>query len=506
MNILFFLVKSMTRTSSASVHEMKGRDLAFIALVVILIAFVYLLASRFTYGIGFPLDDSWIHQTYARNLAHNGEWAFRSGVPSAGSTSPLWSVLLAVGFIVNLSPYIWTYLLGVLALFALAALCEWTVRSLITSYRPRFPWVGIFIAAEWHLVWAAMSGMETLLHALIVTTVLILLMTNSPRYLTLGLLTGLSIWVRPDGLTLLGPALMTILLTKADLRSRFSAALRYLIGFGALFGFYLLFNLAIGGTPMPNTFYAKQAEYTAWQALPLLERLGQMSLQLLVGPSLVLVPGVAGWLVKSVRGRMWGSLAAMIWCFGYMGLYISRLPVYQHGRYIMPAMPIFFLFGLLAFAEFDKSKMFARHHWIGQLIWRAGIVMLAVAFVFLGARSYAEDVAIIESEMVVTAKWVAENLPPEAVVAAHDIGALGYFDDHELMDLAGLVSPEVIPIIRDEARLMEFLDEGSADYLIAFPEFYPTLFQDCDAIFSSESEITRRFGKENMTVCQWKRP
>ena len=40
-----------------------------------------------TGGGGFPLDDSWIHQTYARNLAQTGQWAFVPGVPSAASTS-----------------------------------------------------------------------------------------------------------------------------------------------------------------------------------------------------------------------------------------------------------------------------------------------------------------------------------------------------------------------------------------------------------------------------------
>ena len=159
-------------------------------------------------------------------------------------------------------------------LFALAVISEWAVRKLVDSYRPRFPWVGIFIAFEWHFAWAAMSGMETLLHGLIVTTVLVLLMTNTPRYLTLGLLTGLAVWVRPDGLTLLGPVLMTILFTEQDTRSRLTAITRYLIGFGSLFVFYLLFNLAIGGTPMPNTFYAKQAEYASWQTLPILNAFG----------------------------------------------------------------------------------------------------------------------------------------------------------------------------------------------------------------------------------------
>lgn len=496
----------MKHTSSRSTNEISQHDLWIIALAVLLIAAIYLLTSRFTYAIGFPLDDSWIHQTYARNLALNGEWAFRPGIPSAGSTAPLWSALLAIGFLLKLSPHIWTYFLGILILFALAVLCEWAVRKLVNSYRPHFPWVGIFMAFEWHLVWAGMSGMETLLHGLIVTTVLVLLMTNSHRYLTLGLLTGLSAWVRPDGLTLLGPVLMTILFMEEDMRSRLTAVMRYFIGFGSLFGLYLLFNLAIGGAPMPNTFYAKQAEYVAWQLRPITERLGEMSLQLLVGPSLVLVPGMIGWLIKSIRERVWGSLVAMIWCFGYFALYISRLPMYQHGRYIMPAMPVFFLFGLLAFAEFDKGKVFARYHWVAQTLWRGGIAMLTFGFIILGARSYAQDVAVIESEMVVTAKWATENLPPDAIIAAHDIGALGYFDQHELIDLAGLISPEVIPFIRDEPRIAIFLNEKNADYVIAFPEFYPVLSEGLVEVFTTQSEFTRSLNQKNMVVYLWKSP
>jgi hypothetical protein len=71
----------------------------------------YLLASALVYRVGFPLDDAWIHQTYARNLALRSEWAFLPGEPSAGSTAPLWSALLAVGHVFRRS-YVWTYLLG----------------------------------------------------------------------------------------------------------------------------------------------------------------------------------------------------------------------------------------------------------------------------------------------------------------------------------------------------------------------------------------------------------
>ncbi len=492
----------MARMSTKSnPNEISQRDLLIIAGAVILIAGVYLMVSNFTYAVGFPLDDSWIHQTYARNLAMHGEWAFRAGVPSAGSTSPLWSALLALGFLLRLSPYIWTYFLGALILFALSILCEWAVRKIVESYHPRFPWVGIFVAFEWHFAWAAMSGMETLLHGLILAAVLIMLMTNSRRYLLLGLLTGLSVWIRPDGLTLLGPVVMTIFLVEETIQDKLTALTRYLLGFGSLFGAYLFFNLAVGGQPMPNTFYAKQVEYAGRQS-----QWWQVALQLLVGPSLALLPGVIGWGVRSVREKMWGSLSALIWVAGYIAVYTSRLPMYQHGRYIMPAMPILFLFGLLAFAEFDHSRMFKRYHWIGQIVWRASIGMLTFAFIFIGANSYAQDVAVIESEMVATAKWAAENLPPDALIAAHDIGALGYFDNHELIDLAGLISPEVIPIIRDEPRLANYLKQRGADYLIAFSGFYPNLSANTEIVFVTNSVISPVFDQENMVVYRWRSP
>ena len=113
---------------------------------------------------------------------------------------------------------------------------------------------------------------------------------------------------------------------------------------------------------------------------------------------------------------------------------------------------------------------------------------------------------MIEGEMVVTAKWVAENLPAESIIAAHDIGALGYFDNHELIDLAGLISPEVIPFIRDEPQLAIFLDEKGADFLIAFPEFYPLLSEGLEQVFSTNGEVPLKFGRQKMVVYLWKSP
>ncbi|MFZ5904044.1 MAG: hypothetical protein ACOYZ8_10910 [Chloroflexota bacterium] len=491
----------MAQNSSKSFADLDRRALWILAAAAALGALVYLAASALTLRVGFPLDDSWIHLTYARNLAERGEWAFLPGQPSAGSTAPLWSALLAFGFWLRLAPYVWAYLLGALLLWTLAVTAELAVRRAVPTYRPRPPWAGLLFAFEWHLVWASVSGMETLLHALVVTLVLVLLTTNPPRPLTLGLLAGLSVWVRPDGLTLLGPVLVTLLVRE----KRISSLTRFFIGFGLLFGLYLLFNLMLSGNPFPNTFYAKQAEYAAWQARPIMERLGLHLLQILTGPSIMLLPGVIVWLVKSVRERDWATLAGMVWFTGYLLIYAYRLPPYQHGRYLVPAMPVFFLWGAMAVAHFSAPGNLTR--WLGpvRVAWVSGIALLALLFWGLGARSYAQDVALIESEMVTVARWVDANLPPEALVAAHDIGALGYFDHHRLIDLAGLVSPQVIPFLRDDEKLAEYLTAQRVDYFIAFPELYPGLAAQAEVVFRSGG-LGPRMGGENLVVYRWALP
>ncbi|MBN1451385.1 MAG: hypothetical protein JW963_10255 [Anaerolineales bacterium] len=474
-----------------------------LALASLVSMLVYLAASAFYNRAGFPLDDSWIHLTYARNLAFHGEWAFQPGRPSAGSTAPLWTALLSIGFFLKLAPYIWTYLLGALLLWGMGLLGEMVLRQVSPTYRSRIPWVGLFLILEWHLVWAAASGMETLLHALLVTTVLSMLMSGSRRFMALGLLAGLSVWVRPDGITLLGPVAVYALASKGGGKKRWKDLSLFFIGFASLFVPYLLFNLILAGTPMPNTFYAKQAEYAAWQARPFLGRFGELSLQFLLGPSLALLPGAIGWFIVSLRKRDWGTLVGMAWFAGYLFLYVERLPVYQHGRYIMPAMPIFFLWGLTAILEFAPTKLFGRYHWLASTGWNLLTGLLCVAFWLVGANTYAQDVTLIETEMVASAKWVAENIPEEEIIAAHDIGALGYFDTHELIDLAGLVSPEVIPFIRDEQRLAEFLDDSGAVYLIAFPDFYPLLSELGEPVYITAG-IGPKLGGNNMVVFHWR--
>ncbi|HZQ06265.1 MAG TPA: hypothetical protein VFD70_06760, partial [Anaerolineae bacterium] len=120
----------------------------------------------------------------------------------------------------------------------------------------------------------------------------------------------------------------------------------------------------------------------------------------------------------------------------------------------------------------------------------------------LGANLYAQSVAIINCEMVATAEWTRTNLSQGALIAVHDIGAQGYFDNRPILDTAGLVSPEVIPFIRNEAKLIEWMQSRGAQFAVFFPTWYPKLAADArlHEIHSTNCEITKNIGEENLRV------
>jgi len=487
-------------------RRISSQSLWVLAGITVLSVGSYLVYSGVFYHFGFPLDDAWIHQTYARNLAVRGEWSFIPGQPSGGSTSPLWSALLAIGFWLKLAPYFWTYFLGGIGLWLLAVVGESAVRQLIPSYCPKIPWVGAALALEWHLVWAAASGMETLLFSLLMTVSLVQIILGTEINFRLGLIIGISCWVRPEGITLLGPAVLLNLLTRSPWSQRLRRLVNLGVGFGSVFALYLLFNLFISHLPFPNTFYAKQAEYLEYLNIPFLVRWGREITPALEGAGIFLLPGFVITLISAFRRRNWGVVVAAAWVLGFLAVYAWRLPVtYQYGRYVIPSMPVFFLLGLMGLAKYSSL---ANQYWqrIFSFSWRMAVGAVLIVFWVVGAIHYARDVAFIEGEMVSTAKWVAAEIPPTDLIAVHDIGAMGFFGNHDLVDLAGLVSREVIPFLRDENQIAAYLNRREVKYLITFPNWYQQLTRNLRAVHSTNAPYAPVPGEGNMTVYQWSGP
>jgi hypothetical protein len=477
-------------------------------LIAAISAASYLVVSRLGGFLGFALDDAWIHQTYARNLALVGQFAFVPGQASAGSTSPLWTLLLAVGYFVH-APYLaWAYVLGT----ALLGLTGWLTYRLVLAALPEragVAWLaGALVSAEWHLVWAAVSGMETLLFAVLVLAAFV---TPARRAGWLGVWVGVSILARPDGLTLLPFIVARLMLAAWHSRSRLvSDLLRFTAGFLAVFLPYLAFNAALAGSIWPNTFYAKQAEYAVLRQWPLWQRLWLVTLQPFVGAQALLLPGLGVIVWKGWQTRRGEILLPLMWVGAFLAAYVLRLPAtYQHGRYLMPVIPVLVGLGVGGTAHWLRLQAAASTglSWprLVSRAWLLAFALVSAAFWGLGAKAYQSDVQIIESEMVQTAHWINQNTPPEALIAAHDIGALGYFGQRKILDMAGLISPDVIPLMGNDARLKAWLLASHAKYLIIAPGWgYPDLVRSLTVtrVYSTNAPYSPAAGGENMVVYQ----
>jgi hypothetical protein len=484
----------------------------YLGLIIVgLVSFAIFLSVSYANigGFGYPLDDAWIHQTYARNLAQHGEFSFIPGKTSGGSTAPLWTGLLAVFHLLGSGPFLGTFFIGSI-LFLSAAFCfqQLAVRLLKSDQMSEVNSLvvfgfGAFFLLEWHMVWSALSGMEILLYVVLFLLVM-LLFAKEKHYILMGILSGAIIWVRPDGLTLLGPILFTIILSKK--RQEILPAIgKFFSGWLPMVVGYLVFNFQTAGTFFPNTFYAKQAEYAVLFNQPFLIRFGNLLFQPFIGAAVLLIPGILFELFFAIKNKQWLEVALFLWAVGYVGIYALRLPVtYQHGRYMMPVMPVFFLLGLLGtFRGLMTMRVKERTRKLVQFGAAASISLLTVGFWWLGMETYRDDVAIIHEEMVMTARWVQMNLPDDAYIAAHDIGALGYYGERDIYDLAGLISPEVIPVIRDEEALIGLIEKSGAEYLMTFPDWYKILMLQADIIYQSEGETVRRHDHANMAVYQY---
>lgn len=508
-------------------HFLRNRRLwMFLAAAVGLALFLGMAAQN---KLGFPLDDAWIHQTYARNLARNGRLEFTPGVSSAGSTAPLWTLLLAVGYLIRLPYLFWSNLLGGLSLLWLG----WGGMRLWRALWPQkadHDWLaGVVLVLTWPLIWAAASGMETLFFAAMGLQIVVWyveMVQNKSASLRsvarLGFWGGLLILVRPDGLGLLLLVLAGILLLPAAGFIRLQRGGLFLGTAVLPLLPYFLFNYFTSGTVWPNTLYAKQVEYAAILAQPFISRFNQLLFLSLGGPAsgwrgvssahLLLLPGLiyAAW--QAIRAdfsqRQFLFLLPLFWAGGHVLLYAWRLPVtFQHGRYLIPIMPVWVLYGLAGWVLVLLYSSSENHRtlWLVQQVARLSFSIILLFFLLQGAFAFAADVAIVEGEMVAVAEWLAENTPPDAFIASHDIGAIGYFAERPLLDLAGLISPEVIPLLESEKDLAQYILRSDAQYLVTAPGWsYSLIANQPTALlrYTTEFSPTTDQGLNNMAVYQ----
>ncbi len=443
----------------------------------------------------FPLDDSWIHLHFARNLAEGQGFAYNPGVPVAGSTAPLWTLLLALVFALLGSIPAWAKVLGIAGALA-TALATRRLVWLWTESRGLAITGGVLAAIAGPLVWGALSGMEVSLAAFLVTAALVAHMVG--RDGRVALLLGLAIVARPECLLL-----VPLFWLARPLTLRRTAI--FAVATAAVLGPWVLFNLATAGTPLPATASAKieggligflsgtrESFVTA-----LLRRPWQFELEWvrwLFSVALLLPPlALIGlWSLWRDRGRAAGLPAAVLVLhpIGMAVLAPYRGPSFQEGRYSIQLLPLAIAVALAGISALTRALPGhtltlsppgtgpdeGRWQRLSRAALAGALLIAAISSLPAAAARYAWAVENIDAMQVHLGRWVAANTPEHARLALNDIGAIAYLSRREVVDVMGLVTPAIIPYRqRGERGVLRFLERACPDYLIIFPAWFPVL-------------------------------
>jgi hypothetical protein len=159
------------------------------------------------------------------------------------------------------------------------------------------------------------------------------------------------------------------------------------------------------------------------------------------------------------------------------------------GRYFFPLFAPLVTLGMvaieavLAHERAERSRRLSR---LVQIVAIVGLLAPPLLTVARGASFYGRNVRNVEDSDVRAARWINARLDAHALIAAQDVGAVAYFTPNPLLDLAGIVSPEILPYVKGPLRgahqsglagLVQFLGERRVRYLAIFPRSYPGLLE-----------------------------
>jgi len=455
---------------------------------------------------GVSVDDAYIFFVYARNLAEGNGWSFNPGETSFGTSSVLWTLILAVtaSFKTDLiqSSRILSCIFHALSTVAV---------MLILRRLTQCTWISILagaaLATSSSLVLIAVTGMDVSVHIL---TLLVLVLAfqrwGISRPILLGVLAGTAFLSRPDAVIaipmLFSSWLIVELRRHRNLRYVISSSRRGWLRLGlAAFLTVLpweIFLLVHTQRILPTTHYGKllsmpgapeTLDYSLGEKVVVAFNYSAESLNwiltengLFVSIILIIIAGVvvfSKWLLfgnengQKPDNREFLNVATCLFLFlMFLGLpleYGWKTPWWYGGylhRYILPVLPfaiilsfygIFFVFESIGLVRRDEHTTSTKS-WSQAPRWAhlssATALALTVGVVVVlffkqlapAVENYRTMVGFNEKYRRAVAEWIATNTPVDARIGECFLGtgAIGFYANRYFVECGGLIDDEII--------------------------------------------------------------
>jgi hypothetical protein len=448
-----------------------------------------LTALFFATYIRFAADDAYITYRYARNLAAGLGFTYNPGEWVLGTTTPLYTLLLAAGTaLTRLDAPTLSILLGALSLWVSAG-------ALYEMGKPAQPLLSALVAIVFILnpFQRFFMGMESYcLNALIILT---LWAYQRDQRLVCGVTGGLAILTRYEVVVLLG--ILTIVDGLRRRRVPFWA-----LGWVLPVGAWATYAWIAFGSPIPLSVTVKLAA----PRIPFLVGYAAFWLQLLQEwPGLAvalldLVIGAAALLItrRILPGYGW----LLLWSLVYLAVavrFAGSFPWYYAP--LVPAMAVLMITGVefitrlvTALAIRSPDGVTVERPRLGT----ATLGFIAIALLALQLVPWAQVAGSQRGELAdnryaayrQAADWLARNASAGETISCFEIGYIGYFTQMPILDMSGLVTPALLPyaaagnlemlrqVLRQHAPTYVIIiraDKDMLDLLTADPHYRHTI-------------------------------
>lgn len=416
--------------------------LAISLLLIYWMAFITLSPTRLSTSI---VDDSYIFQKVVDNLWEGRGWTYNPGTQVNPITSPFYAFVLLVAKAFGAQA---PTTISACYIFGLIALGVGVYFGMRKSHDQVLSWLMAALVSS-TFVLTNSWGMETSIFlACLVWAVLTFV---NQQYLVSGLLCACAALSRPEGLALIG-----ILAGTHWLKER-----RILWGMVGIFAVVLLpwlvFSWLAYGHILPNSVSVKAMQHDiGWfktQPSWLRFFLSQPRVAWLTYPLAALgfyQAGRAYW-----RGDRFVALVILFGLVQASAYAIMNAPP-GYLWYVAPgnlAVDMAVILG--AFWLWQKGSPSLSRKVLAQLQKPLiGMLVFLVAMVGL-SRLTISPVSLIKpyrltTEYTLAGEWINNHTPAHYVVAATEIGYLGYFSKRAIRDIHGLIHPEALPSLKRE--------------------------------------------------------
>ncbi len=485
-----------------------------------------------------PIDDTYIHFQYAKQLARGFFFRYFDGDPvSTGATSFIYPILLAPFWKLGMrgNTIIWAaHILNFLSLAASMTFVYATLRRVLHEDKV-LAWMGGLLTgmSGWYL-WGVTSGMEIAVNSCAIAWLIyaLTLYIQENRKYPLGVGIALLSMARPEGLVMSYAVVFFLWLhdvlyvqgcrkeqdttekaesddSEKNLSHETAGGFKKWIAAGwrgmQSLGLPLWIGLAIGTLPtiimmaasghtttngmIVKSHFAIDMDWVRyiWETG---RTIAAVPGRLLWSPNSVVhglmiigvVLGIASLLCGKLRDKDGNPNKAM--GMAVIGAFLSIIAFYgflmehvtHHNRYYMPYQPLVVMTLIIGIHALGS----ALKERLGTAFRRsATVVLLLIGIGSVGewARIYAHNCSDIADTYLPMSAWVRENVPKDVSIAVHDAGAIPYLGERKCHDIIGLVSNEfrVPGGGRSDAVAWEVMNRLRPGYMIIYPGFFPQL-------------------------------